>query len=249
MSSKKNVKIKTYNPQTRSRNRKRAIVAIVAVVLIAVIALVLVTQTSLLKAGSPQSTPSPAPTASPAPTSSPSSPFPSVTPLTSPASEYSTGSTKVLFITSKGDIVIQMRNDRPITTANFVKLVNQGYYNGTIFMRVIAGFMIQGGEGKTTEPTISDEASKGDNVNSNMTIAMANTGQPNSASTQFFINVADNNNLYSSFDTSYTVFGQVIYGQNVVMAISNTPVGYSNEYNANVLPLTPVTIIGAAVMP
>jgi peptidyl-prolyl cis-trans isomerase A (cyclophilin A) len=116
-------------------------------------------------------------------------------------------------------------------------------------MRVIAGFMIQGGEGKATEPSITDEADKGNNVNSNMTIAMANTGQPNSASTQFFINVADNNNLYSSFDTSYTVFGQVIYGQNVVMAISQVPVEYSSTYQENSQPVTPVTLTGAVVMP
>jgi cyclophilin family peptidyl-prolyl cis-trans isomerase len=147
-----------------------------------------------------------------------------------------------------GDIVIQMRDDKPITTANFVKLVNEGYYNDTAFMRVLAGFMIQGGEGKTSEPSIQDEIGH-DNVNSNMTIAMANTGQPNSASTQFFINVADNNNLYSSFDTSYTVFGQVIYGQNVVMAISNVPVQYSDTYQENSQPVTPVTLVGAVVMP
>ena len=75
-----------------------------------------------------------------------------MTPLTSPAGEYSASGTKVLFITSMGDIVIQMRDDKPITTTNFVNLVNEGYYNDTTFMRVIAGFMIQGGEGKTSEP-------------------------------------------------------------------------------------------------
>jgi cyclophilin family peptidyl-prolyl cis-trans isomerase len=170
-----------------------------------------------------------------------------VTPLTSPAGEYSAGGTKVLFITSKGDIVIQMRDDKPITTTNFVNLVKEGYYNDTTFMRVIAGFMIQGGEGKTTEPEINNEIGN-DNVNSNMTIAMANAGA-NTASTQFFINVADNNNLYPSFDTSYTVFGQVIYGQNVVMAISNVPVEYSATYQENSQPVTPVTLIGAVVMP
>ena len=250
MSSKRNVKVKVYNPQTQKRNRNRTIWAIIAVVLIAVVAAVLVTQTSLLKASSPKST-SPTPTASSAPTatSSPSSPYPSVTMLTSPSGEYSTSSTKVLFVTSKGEIVIQLRNDKPITTSNFVNLVKEGYYNDTTFMRVIAGFMIQGGEGKTTEPTIQDEIGN-DNVNSNMTIAMANTGQPNSASTQFFINVANNNKMTSSFDTSYTVFGQVIYGQNVVMAISRVPVEANPAYNGEVSePITTVTLIGAVVMP
>jgi len=147
-----------------------------------------------------------------------------------------------------GDIVIQMRNDKPITTANFVNLVNEGYYNDTTFMRVIAGFMIQGGEGKTTQKEINDEIGS-DNLNSNMTIAMANAG-PNTASTQFFINVANNNNLYPSFDTSYTVFGQVIYGQNVVMAISQVHVEANPAYNGEVSePITPVTLIGAVVMP
>ncbi len=248
MSSKRNSKVKTYNPKTRSKNRKMIAVAVLAVVVVAIVAYVAIGQIGPNKAGSNQQpTASPSPTASTSPTSS-SSPYPSVTPLTSPSGEYSASGTKILFITSKGDIVIQMRNDKPITTANFVKLVEEGYYNNTIFQRVMAGFMIQGGEGKTTVPTIKDEIGN-DNVNSNMTIAMANTSQANSASSQFFINVADNNKLYSSFDTSYTVFGQVIYGQSTVMAISNAPLGYSTEYQANVLPTPAITLIGAVVMP
>ena len=245
MSSKKNVKVKTYNPKKRSNNRKMIAGAVLAIIVIAFVGYVVITHLGPSAPLSSQSTPSPAPTASPSATSS-GSPYPSVTPLTSPAGEYSASGTKVLFITSKGDIVIQMRDDKPITTANFVKLVNEGYYNNTIFQRVIAGFMIQGGEGKTTQPTIQDEIGK-DNVDSNMTIAMANTGQPNSASTQFFVNVANNNS--TSFDASYTVFGQVIYGQNVVMAISNAPVGYSSEYQANVLPTPTITLKGTVVMP
>jgi peptidyl-prolyl cis-trans isomerase A (cyclophilin A) len=244
MSSKKNVKVKTYNPKKRSNNRKMIVGAVLAIIVIAFVGYVVATHLGPSAPLSNQSTPSPTPTAS-SPTSS-GSLYPSVTPLTSPASEYSTGSTKILFITSKGDIVIQMRDDKPITTANFVKLVNEGYYNNTIFQRVIAGFMIQGGEGKTTQPTIQDEIGK-DNVDSNMTIAMANTGQPNSASTQFFINVANNNS--TSFDASYTVFGQVIYGQNVVMAISNAPVGYSSDYQSNVLPTPTITLKSAVVIP
>jgi len=244
MSSKRKGKVKTYNPKTQGRNRKLTAIAIIAVIAIAIVGYVVIDQSGSHKASPNQAvnTPSPSPTSS-------TSPFPSVTPLTSPAGEYSSSGTKVLFITSMGDIVIQMRNDKPITTTNFVKLVNEGYYNNTIFQRVLAGFMIQGGEGKTTEPTIQDEIGN-DNVNSNMTIAMANTGQPNSASTQFFINVANNNNLYPSFDTSYTVFGQVIYGQNVVMAISQVPVEANPVYNNEVSePITHVTLIGAVVMP
>jgi cyclophilin family peptidyl-prolyl cis-trans isomerase len=137
-----------------------------------------------------------------------------------------------------------MRDDKPITTQNFVNLVKQGFYDGTIFHRVIVGFMIQGGENQSINvPSIPDEIGN-DNVNYNGTIAMANTGQPNSASSQFFINVADNNNLYPSFDTSYTVFGQVIQGMNVVMAISHVPVDQSNDQ-----PLQNVTLIKAEVLP
>ena len=143
-----------------------------------------------------------------------------------------------------GNIIIQMRNDKPITTQNFVNLVKEGFYDGTIFHRVIAGFMIQGGENQTINvPTIADEIGN-DNVNYNGTIAMANTGQPNSASSQFFINVADNNNLYPTFDTSYTVFGQVIQGMNVVMAISQVPVNSSTDQ-----PLKNVTLIKAEILP
>jgi cyclophilin family peptidyl-prolyl cis-trans isomerase len=244
MSSKKNVKVKTYNPKKRSNNRMMIVGAVVAIIVIAFVGYVVATHLGPSASLSSQTTPSPAPTVSSSPTSS-GSPYPSVTPLTSPTGEYSAGGTKVLFITSKGDIVIQMRDDKPITTANFVKLVNEGYYNNTIFQRVIAGFMIQGGEGKTTQPTITNLESGDGNSNLNMTIAMANAGGTNTASTQFFINVADNSNL----DSGYTVFGQVIYGQNVVMAISNAPVSYSSEYAATVLPTPTITLKGAVVMP
>ncbi len=252
MSSKRNSKVKTYNPKTRGKNRKLIAVAIIAVLAIAIAAYVVIDQNGSHKPSSNQvaNTPSPSPTStasSPSPTPTSTSSYPSVTPLTSPAGEYSASSIKVLFITSMGDIVIQMRNDKPITTANFVNLVKEGYYNNTIFHRVIAGFMIQGGEGKTSEPTIKDEIGN-DNVNKDMTIAMAKTGAPNSASTQFFINVADNSS--PSFDASYTVFGQVIYGQNVVMAISQVHVEANPAYNGEVSePITPVTLIGAVVMP
>ena len=259
MSSTKNVKVKTYNPKTRSKNRKMTVAAVLAVIVIAFVGYVVVTHLGPSQAGSiQQATPSPAPTASASPISS-SSPFPSVSPLTSPAGEYSASGTKVLFITSRGDVVIQMRNDKPITTTNFVNLVNKGYYNNTIFQRVIAPStpgqlaMIQGGQGKTTVPTIKDEIGN-DNHNYNVTIAMANTGQPNSASSQFFINVANNNNLVyqdgTHFDALYTVFGQVIYGQGTVMKISEVPVQASAEYNGEVSqPVTTVNLVGAVIMP
>jgi peptidylprolyl isomerase len=175
---------------------------------------------------------------------------PTATPTTSPtssASEYA-NATEVLLHTSMGDITIALRNDKPITSGNFINLVKEGIYNNTIFHRVIAGFMIQGGDptgtgyGDPSIPTIPDEIGN-DNINFNGTIAMANTGQPNSASSQFFINVANNNNLYPSFDTSYTVFGKVVSGMNVVMAVSHVAT------DSNDRPLSNVTLIGASVLP
>ena len=192
MSPSQNRKIKTYSNKSRSRNRKLIATAIVAVIIIGIVGYVVAV--NLGSKSSPNNiAPTPTPTVSSTANSFNAS---DVVPLTSPTGEYSASGTKVLFVTSMGDIVIQMRNDKPITTGNFVKLVNEGYYNNTVFQRVMAGFMIQGGEGNTTSvPTIQDEIGN-DNVNSNMTIAMANTGAANSASSQFFINVANNNNLY-----------------------------------------------------
>jgi peptidylprolyl isomerase len=123
-----------------------------------------------------------------------------------------------------GDIVIQLRDDMPITTGNFKNLVQQGKYDGTIFHRVIAGFMIQGGQINSSWPSIKDEFSS-NNHNVRGTIAMAKTNQPNSATSQFFINVVDNSNRYASFDSTYSVFGDVIgEGMDVVDAISKVPV-------------------------
>jgi peptidylprolyl isomerase len=126
-------------------------------------------------------------------------------------------SNKVLLTTSMGNIVIELRDDMPITTGNFKKLVQQGVYDDTIFHRVIAGFMIQGGDptgtgyGDPSIPNIQDEFTD-NNKNERGTIAMANTGAPNSGSSQFFINGAYNSHL----DNAHPVFGDVIEGMNVV---------------------------------
>ena len=232
-------KFKYSQPSRKNRSKIYLAIGIIAVAAVVISAFFVFDQHALFPAQSSNASPSPSPTISPSPTPNPTAP-----PLTSPTAEYSANGTQVLLITSMGNIIIQMRNDKPITTANFVKLVKQGFYDGTIFHRVIVGFMIQGGENQSvTVPSIPDEIGSG-NVNYNGTIAMANTGQPNSASSQFFINVANNQNLYSSFDTSYTVFGQVIQGMNVVMAISNVPVNSSTDQ-----PLQNVTLIKAEVLP
>ena len=155
---------------------------------------------------------------------------------------------KVLLETSMGNITIQLRDDKPITSGNFKTLVQEGKYDDTIFHRVIAGFMIQGGDptgtgqGDPSIGTIPDEIGS-NNSNVRGTIAMANTGQPNSASSQFFINVVDNNNRYAEFDSSYTVFGYVINGMDVADAISNVATDTNDK------PLTDVTIIKAEILP
>jgi cyclophilin family peptidyl-prolyl cis-trans isomerase len=170
-------------------------------------------------------------------------PSPTPTPTAKPLPTAATNETRVLLQTSMGNIVLQFRADKPITTANFLKLVQQGTYNNTIFHRVIEGFMIQGGSPTNGQSvsSIPDEIGT-NNHNYNGTIAMANTGAPNSASSQFFINVMDNNNRYASFDTSYTVFGNVVSGMDVVMAISHVTT------NSNDQPLQDVRLIGASII-
>lgn len=156
--------------------------------------------------------------------------------------EYTNG-IKVLLHTNVGDITIILRNDMPITTGNFKKLIQKGTYNGTIFHRVIAGFMIQGGDptgtgyGDPSIPGIKDEFTS-TNHNFNGTIAMANAG-PNTGSSQFFINQVNNNFL----DSKHPAFGKVIAGIDVVDKIAKVPTGSNDK------PRTNVTIIGASIVP
>ena len=178
-----------------------------------------------------------------------STPAPTLIPAS--ADPYA-NATEVLLHTSMGDITLQLRNDMPITTGNFINLVQEGKYDNTIFHRVIEGFMIQGGDptgtgyGDSSIPTIQDEFTT-TNHNYNGTIAMANTGAANSGSSQFFINVDDNNNRYSSFDSSYPAFGKVVSGMDVVMAISKVPV--EDASSENYKPVQDVTLISAKVLP
>jgi peptidyl-prolyl cis-trans isomerase A (cyclophilin A) len=173
--------------------------------------------------------------------------------IAQPNNEDSSSSTKVLLNTSMGNITIQLRNDKPITSGNFKNLVQEGKYDGTVFHRVIAGFMIQGGAINGSTPTIPDEIGN-NNRNLPYTIAMAKTDQPNSATSQFFINVADNgNNLTDNsgtkFDSVYTVFGTVISGQSVVDKIANAPVTTNHDTGENSQPVQPVTLIKATILP
>jgi len=171
--------------------------------------------------------------------------------ITQSANQSAAAPTKVLLQTSMGNITIQLRDDKPITSGNFKNLVQEGKYDGTVFHRVIAGFMIQGGAINESIPAIPDEIGT-NNRNLPYTIAMAKTSQPNSATSQFFINVADNGNLPidsagTKFDSVYTVFGTVISGQSVVDAIANSQVTV-NSYGENSQPVYPVTIIKASII-
>ncbi len=156
--------------------------------------------------------------------------------------EYSNG-VKVLLRTIMGDITIQLRNDMPVTTGNFKNLVEKGTFNGTIFHRVIRDFMIQGGDptgtgyGDHSIPDIKDEFTR-KNFNDRGTIAMANAG-PNTGSSQFFINLVDNNYL----DSKHPQFGKVIEGMDVVDKIGKVRTNQVDK------PLKEVIIESATIVP
>jgi len=151
-------------------------------------------------------------------------------------------SNKVLLETTEGNITIELAGDMPITAGNFEKLVKQGVYDNVIFHRVIDEFMIQGGDptgtgyGDPSIPKIKDEFN-GVQENNRGTIAMANAG-PNTGSSQFFINLVDNNFL----DGKHPVFGKVIDGMDVVDKIAKV------ETDSNDKPLKDVTILRASIV-
>lgn len=169
-----------------------------------------------------------------------------ITTSTTPASMDSWQ--KVRLETNMGNIIVALDPEMPITTGNFEKLVKQGYYDGVIFHRVMDGFMIQGGDPTGTGRggpgyTIQDEYTT-HNKNSRGAVAMANTGKPNSGSSQFFINLVDNSALYGGniFNTKYPVFGNVVEGMDVVDAIGTVETGPGDR------PLQNVTIIRAVIV-
>ncbi|MBU2893908.1 peptidyl-prolyl cis-trans isomerase [Colwellia sp. D2M02] len=140
----------------------------------------------------------------------------------------------IVFKTTLGDIKIELNFDKaPVTAANFQQYIEEGHYNGTIFHRVIKGFMAQGGgfapglEEKETRASIKNEANNGLS-NARGTLAMARTQEPHSASAQFFINLTDNNFLDFTSESvqgwGYCVFGEVVEGMDVVdkMALVET---------------------------
>ena len=159
--------------------------------------------------------------------------------MTSPST--ASQATSVRLETTMGNITIELRPDMPVTAGNFAKLVQQGFYDNTIFHRVIDGFMIQGGDPTGTGRggpgyTIRDEFTAS-NRNVRGTIAMANAG-PNTGGSQFFINLVDNSHLNSA----HPVFGKVVEGMDVVGKIGKM------KTDSNDKPLTPVKIIKAMVV-
>jgi peptidylprolyl isomerase len=147
---------------------------------------------------------------------------------------------RVRLVTSLGDMVIELYADMPVTAGNFESLIEKGFYNGIIFHRVIAGFMIQGGDPTGTGTggpgyTIKDEFTSA-NQNNRGTIAMANAG-PNTGGSQFFINLVDNNYL----DRNHPVFGKVVEGMDTVDKIGKV------RTDRNDRPLQSVKILSATI--
>ena len=166
---------------------------------------------------------------------------------------------KVRFATTEGDFVVEVYPDKaPKTVENFLQYVKDKHYDGTIFHRVINNFMVQGGgydaayaEKKTRAPVVHEgrEAlAKGGPKNTVGTLAMARTNDPNSATSQFFINVNNNDFLNPSMQApGYTVFGKVTSGMDIVNKIKALPTGSGGPFPSDV-PKTPVMIKSATLV-
>lgn len=172
-----------------------------------------------------------------------------------PASVPVTAAPRVKLETNLGTIVLELAPDKaPKTVENFLQYVKDGHYDGTVFHRVISNFMIQGGgftadmQQKPTRFPIRNEADNG-LKNTPLTVAMARTMDPHSASAQFFINVADNTFLNHTQPTmngwGYAVFGKVVAGADVVDKIRRVPTGSKGMFTD--VPTTPVTILKASL--
>ena len=156
--------------------------------------------------------------------------------------------------TSMGDIEVELNRMRaPATVNNFLRYVLEGEYDGTIFHRVMFGFVVQGGgytkdiEEKTMHENVLNESGNGlQNITGS--IAMARYEDPHSATRQFYFNMDDNSSLDpGSRNWGYTVFGEVVSGMEVLEAISDVETGYSEALDAEDVPVTPVLLIRATV--
>ena len=172
-----------------------------------------------------------------------------------PASAQNAAAPRVKLETSLGNVVLELDAQKaPRTVANFLQYVKDRHYDGTVFHRVIDGFMIQGGgftadmQQKPTRAPIQNEADNG-LKNLPLTVAMARTNDPHSASAQFFINVADNRFLNHTQPTlngwGYAVFGKVVAGADVVDKIRQVRTGNRGMFQD--VPTTPVTILKATL--
>ena len=164
--------------------------------------------------------------------------------------------TKVKLTTTLGEVIIQLNTEKaPISSANFLTYVNEGFYNGTVFHRIIPDFMAQGGgfdtsfNQKAVHAPIKNEANNG-LKNARGTLAMARTNDPDSATAQFFINYKDNSFLNHTSQTSsgwgYAVFGEVIEGMDVVDAMAKQAT--SNRGGHQDVPKTNIVIEKAEVV-
>ena len=176
--------------------------------------------------------------------------------LALPSAQAQSQAQQVKLTTTMGDILIEVdAQNAPVSSENFLQYVREGFYTGTIFHRVIGNFMLQGGgftesfEKKITRDAIKNEAT---NAVKNLrgTLSMARTGDPHSATSQFFINVVDNDFLNhtepSGRGWGYAVFAKVIDGMDVVDKIRNVPTATYNRYQN--VPTTPVVITSATVV-
>lgn len=178
--------------------------------------------------------------------------------VASTSSKAADNNPTVQMTTNLGILTIELYPEKaPKTVENFLQYVNEGHYNGTIFHRVIEGFMIQGGgftlefEEKESRQPIENEA---DNLlpNIKFSIAMARTQEPHSATAQFFINTANNDFLNhrakNASGWGYTVFGQITDGEKLVDWISKTPTGGAGPFNKDV-PVYPIVIEKFVTLP
>ncbi|MDH3255596.1 MAG: peptidylprolyl isomerase [Acidobacteriota bacterium] len=177
-------------------------------------------------------------------------------PVAAAIAEEAASGPRVALETSKGTIVMELASeDAPVTTASFLEAVRAGFYDGTVFHRVIGNFMVQGGgygEDLTLKPTDTALVNEADNglMNERGTVAMARRPDPHSASTQFFVNLVDNPSLNhrskSDQGWGYTVFGRVVDGMDVVDAIGAVETGFVAGMQD--VPKEPVVIEKATVV-
>lgn len=170
-----------------------------------------------------------------------------------PGQPATTANPQVVFHTSKGDFVIELYPDKaPKTVENFLAYTRDGFFDGTIFHRVIPGFVIQGGgftadmQQKTTKAPIQNEATNGLR-NFRGTLSMARTADPHSATSQFFVNLVDNPALDHPGQSGwgYAVFGKVVSGMEVVDAIAQVKTGNRGMHGD--VPLEPITVTKAEI--